>query len=346
MTRFIGGLQLSGMFFEEVVRPILAATFPSLVYAAALIGPGSEVLGYDTALSTDHCWGARLFLLLDEHTFEAHGAKVARALHDQTPDTFRGYATNVGPPGYEGLQIQSMRRFFTDCLGFDPYTTIAPVDWLTTPQQALLELTAGAVYYDGSGELERLRTRLAYYPHDLWLYLMAAQWRRIAQQEAFVGRTGHVGDELGSMLVAAAIVRDLMRLCFLIERRYAPYSKWFGTAFSRLTCGPKLSRLCETVLLQKQWRDREAALAHVYEAVVTLHNQLGITTQMKATVSPFYDRPYLVIHAEQVATALIAAITDPTIRALPHCGALDQLSDSTDLLDYVQIYGKLRPLYE
>lgn len=27
---------------------------------------------------------------------------------------------------------------------------------------------------------------------------------------------------------------------FLLEREYAPYSKWLGTAFSRLPCGAEL----------------------------------------------------------------------------------------------------------
>jgi len=37
-------------------------------------------------------------------------------------------------------------------------------------------------------------------------------------------------------LIAAQLVRDLMQLCFLMERHYAPYAKRFGTAFARLKC--------------------------------------------------------------------------------------------------------------
>jgi hypothetical protein len=56
-----------------------------------------------------------------------------------------------------------------------------------------------------------------------------------SQEEPFVARTGDVGDELGSQVIAGRLVRALMQLCFLMERRYAPYSKWFGTGFSRLS---------------------------------------------------------------------------------------------------------------
>src|SRR5581483_7403542 len=101
-------------------------------------------------------------------------------------------------------------------------------DWLSFPQQELLCLTAGEVFYDGLCEVEKIRRKLAYYPHDVWLYLLACQWTRIAQEEAFVGRCGEAGDELGSRVTAARLVRDLMRLCFLFEKRYTPYTKWLG----------------------------------------------------------------------------------------------------------------------
>jgi hypothetical protein len=68
----------------------------------------------------------------------------------------------------------------------------------------------------------------------VWRWLLASQWRRIAQEEAFVGRAAEVGDDLGSRVVTARLVRDLMRLCLLLERAYAPYSKWLGSAFARL----------------------------------------------------------------------------------------------------------------
>ncbi len=50
MPVFVSGLDLSRRFFREIVRPLLAPAFPHLHYAAALLGPGSEVLGFDTEM--------------------------------------------------------------------------------------------------------------------------------------------------------------------------------------------------------------------------------------------------------------------------------------------------------
>lgn len=66
MRPFIKGLELSERFYREAVAPILAQRFPKLRYSAALIGPGSDVLGFDTPQSMDHDWGPRLLLFLGE----------------------------------------------------------------------------------------------------------------------------------------------------------------------------------------------------------------------------------------------------------------------------------------
>ncbi|GIH72031.1 hypothetical protein Mth01_42840 [Sphaerimonospora thailandensis] len=75
----------------------------------------------------------------------------------------------------------------------------------------------------------------------MWRYLLACQWQRLSQEEAFVGRCAEVGDDLGSALVAGRLVRDLMRLCLLLTRRYAPYAKWLGSAFRQLPIAEKLT---------------------------------------------------------------------------------------------------------
>ena len=61
---FVSGLKLAEGFFQQVVLPILNSHMPKLEYSAALIGCGSEILGFDTEMSTDHHWGPRAMLFL------------------------------------------------------------------------------------------------------------------------------------------------------------------------------------------------------------------------------------------------------------------------------------------
>jgi uncharacterized protein DUF4037 len=361
---FIPGIRLCGLFYEEVVRPILETAFPSLVYSAALIGYGSDVLGYDTERSTDHDWGPRLLLFVGQEAHNEVAASIHTELSQRLPRQFHGYSTHFGEPDDEGVRLRAEResgpvehkievhtthQFCLDRLGVDPRSGLQPRDWLILPQQKLLEFTAGRVYHDGLGELAEMRAQLAFYPRDVWLYLLAAQWRRISQQEPFVGRTGQVGDEIGSQLVAATLVRDLMRLVFLMERRYAPYSKWFGTAFSRLDAARELSPALQGVLRAVTWQERERHLCAAYEAVAHMHNALRITAPLTEHVSFFHDRPFRVIHGERFATALIDIIADQDVQNLVNraglIGGIDQITDNVDVLSGPEQYVKLRGVY-
>jgi hypothetical protein len=247
------------------------------------------------------------------------------------------------------VEVHTPRQFCLDRLGVDPRTGLSPADWLILPQQKLLEFTAGAVYHDGLGDLGEIRDPLAFYPRDVWLYLMACQWQRISQQEPFVGRTGEVGDDLGSRLVAETLVRDLMRLCFLMERRYAPYTKWFGTAFSRLDAAPVHTPSLQGVLRSSTWQERERHLCAAYEAVAHMHNVLGITQPLAEHVSFFHDRPFRVIHGERFVSAIVDVIADQDVQDLVQragmIGAIDQITDNVDVLSGPEQYMKFRGLY-
>lgn len=361
MNQFIPGLELSRKFYFAAVKPILTADFPHLQFSAARLGQGSEVMGYDTPLSTDHDWGPRLQLFLSSDDFEQYHELVIERLRQRLPRQFMGYSTNFSEPDHEGtrvlartegpvnhrVEIWTIPEFLIAYMAYDPRQEPTVYDWLSWPQQHLLGVTAGAVFEDTLSELEPIRQRLKQYPHDVWMYLLAAQWVRIGQEEHFVGRTGDLGDEIGSRLLAARLVHDLMQLCFLMERTYAPYPKWFGTAFARLSCAPTLSTILLEILSAQDWKTREDYLCQAYEIAASMHNALGITEPLSANVRYFYNRPFRVIDAQRFADALKAQIKDPEVKAITtDIGSIDQFSHSTDLRSYSYLHKTLQSLYK
>jgi hypothetical protein len=343
---FIPGLELSRHFYLEAVRPLLDQAVPGLTHSAARLGSGSEVLGFDTARSADHEWGPRLQIFLHPQDAARHSAWIEALLSERLPKTFCGYPTHFATTGGVGIgvmqvtdgpvhhrvQVTDPEAWFTAHLGFDPSNGVSLADWLAAPTQRLAEVTAGAVFHDGLGQLAPARANLAWYPNDLWRYLLACQWKRISQEEAFVGRCGELGDELGSAVVAARLVRDLMRLCLLMDRRYPPYSKWLGSAFARTPEAAILTPALTAALATTDWHLREQHLCRAYEVIAALHNQLALTDPIDPTTRPYHSRPFQVLHAERFTAALTTRITDPAIRALPAIGAVDQFIDSTDVL--------------
>ena len=96
------------------------------------------------------------------------------------------------------VNVITLEEWLKSHLGFDPQVVISVQNWLMTPQQLLLEVTEGAAFYDPDGDLRRVRSKLQWYPDDIWMWLLACQWRRIAQEKAFIGRTSEVDDEIGA----------------------------------------------------------------------------------------------------------------------------------------------------
>jgi hypothetical protein len=160
-----------------------------------------------------------------------------------------------------------------------------------------------------------------------------------------------VGDELGSRVIAGRQVERLMRLCFLIEKRYPPYSKWIGSAFHQLACWNTMGPILENAITASSYIDRETWLASAYTLAVEMHNSLGITLPLEtrtrtysgwhllragvdkvALNDPRNTRPHQVIFAGRIAEAIYKSIGDPQVLALiPYAGSVSQMmSPSND----------------
>lgn len=333
---FIKGVELCRRFHTEVVEPILSDICPYLLYSSTLIGSGSEVLGYDTEMSTDHDWGPRVYLFLREEDIGC-SVQIQESLRERVPKQFYGFPIDV-----KMSVITTLPKYIESCLGVNLDEPIGVEDWLSFPSQSLLEITSGAIYRDDTGQLSALRNQFNYYPHDIWLYLMASSWKRIGQEEHLMLRSGFAGDELGSAIIASRIVRDIINLCFLLVRQYAPYPKWLGTAFKRLKCSDQLMPYLWTAQTANTWKERENAFNNAYKRLSRMHNELGITQMIPIDVSYFYDRPFKVMNGEGIAKNILNYVVDEHIRHLADrrlIGNIDQITDNTDFRNIIRESG-------
>jgi hypothetical protein len=342
------------------VKTLIETEFHGLKYSAGLIDYGSEVLGFDTERSTDHHWGPRVLLFLSPKDISKK-KQISDFLSKNLPSTFHGYPTHFDIPDKNGVQhltktkarqpinhrveIHTIKSFFKSYLQIDPNNDLTAIDWLTLSEQKLRTIRSGKIFYDQLG-LKQIQKKLYYFPKDVWLYMLASEWMKISQEEPFVGRCSDVKDELGSKIIATRLVHSIMRLCFLMEKEYVPYSKWFGTSFSYLKCAKKLSTVLAKVLSSKDWKDREKYLSQSYKIIAQMHNSLKLTKPLAINVSNFHDRPYLVIHGDIFASELKKKIKDPIVKKISaDIGSVNQLSNTVDLLENDKLLKNLKVLY-
>ncbi|MHA1975982.1 MAG: DUF4037 domain-containing protein [Candidatus Hodarchaeales archaeon] len=358
---FIPGLKLCKIFFEEAVKPILTENFFSLRYDAALIGPGSEVLGFDDPTSADHHWGPRLQIFLTETDYINRRNEIDLQLRQSLPYNIQGFSTHWSEPDptdsmnqflkpiSSGLvnhrvEIYSIKFYLKKYLNIET-TELTDLDWLVLPEQRLLELTTGEVYHHTLGELDKIRTSLSYYPENVWYFRLLSEWDHIAEEIAFVGRTAPRGDELGSKLEASRLVRYIIRLAFILSKKYIPYPKWFAHSFSFLPIATDLQPVLLAILNENNWRNREKFLAKAYLFLLDYQNNLQITPEIRLKPIKYHSRDQMVINVHKVIEELKKLLNPPLDKLKYPVGSVDQFINDTHILTNAKYAEKARYFY-
>jgi len=258
---------------------------------------------------------------------------------------------DITTPVNPRITFTTIEKWFLDYLGYDIRVLPDEISihlWLTFPQQKLRTISSGKIFHDDLG-LAPIRNRFSpYFNEKIWLILLVSGWTRIAQEEPFMARCGDVGDELGSRIIASRQVQELMRLCFIMEKVYWPYSKWFGTAFSKLQCFFQLGPVFNKIFESSTWKEREKNFSEAYHIVAEIHNSLGITPQIDTAVSLFHDRPYYIIHANHFSDAIMTVLENKygkMEKTHVVLGSVDQWSSCTDLSESNILLSKAQQVY-
>lgn len=219
------GLELSKIYYEAVIAPLLAEEYPSYVsrIAAGLVGEGSECYGYDDEISTDHDWGATVCLWLEAEDYEKIGCKLQSRLH-QLPADFKGYPV-YWIPGRNG--VWEIGQFYKKFLQIAQVPqTIG--QWRAVPEHHLSAVTNGAVFYDPLGAFTAIREDLKQgWPEDIRRKKIAARCMTMAQSGQYnYPRSLARSDKVAEMLALQEFVKASISMVYLLNNHYTPFYKW------------------------------------------------------------------------------------------------------------------------
>lgn len=357
-AKFIPGRELSRSLAMSLL-PRLRGIFPETPLTLALIGPGSDVLGFDTHRSMDHDWGPGVTLLVPHDQVETVSCSFDEHLDQLLPAEICGHPArfSMHPDGTSKVDANgtghrvrttSVPELLQSTLFISSMREMSDAVWLSTPMQTLLELSAGEVFVDDSGDLTDLRRQLRFYPDHIWRYQLAGIWMRIAQVQPFVGRCFETGDILGAATIARGIILDLMRIGLLQSRQYAPYAKWLGAAFAKSDNDPTIVRVLNDALEHTtDFRSLERSINLVGSAMIGTLNALDLIAEVDPEPYQFWDRPFMVLRAEEVALGLKESIRDYSLGQIrATLGGIDVISDSTDALGSAEFRLAVRTMFD
>ena len=243
----MNGLELSERFYTDCVKPMLSEQFLDILpyLAVGLFGSGSECFGFDDGVSTDHDFEPGVCILLpDESVVDRQTAFRLERAYYKLPKEFLGFHRSaIAPVGGARHGVLRTAEVFQDKVG-SPDGVLTVRQWLTVPEHALAEATNGRLFFDGYGEVTRIREGLARYPEDVRRKKLAGHLLLSAQAGQYNYRRCLAHGETGAAQLAVhEFVQHTMAAAFLLNNVYEPYYKW---SFRAMRALPKLSLLAET----------------------------------------------------------------------------------------------------
>lgn len=283
----MNGLELSREYFESFGRPMLEKDFGGLLpfIAAGLIGSGSECLGFDDDVSRDHDFEPGFCIFLPgEDIVSRRDAFLLEKAYLKLPKEFMGARRDrLAPVGGPRHGIFRIPEFFEKTVGSsDGRLTFG--SWFSLPDQALLEATAGEVFFDNYGLLTEIRGRLSAFPRDVMLKKLAGRLLLMGQAGQYnYSRCLMHGETAAAQLAAFEFVDNAVSAAFLLGGRYRPYYKWAFRALRGLApfgdVAPVLENIISTGNTDAEAAAKTAAIEKVSGLIADFLRQSGLSEE-------------------------------------------------------------------
>lgn len=314
----IMGLDLAQAFFEQEAKKSLCEEFPEYAerMAVGLAGEGSECLGFDDVLSTDHDFGPGFCIWLEPDDHARIGSKL-QAWYDMLPDTFMGYSRNtVNGAGRTG--VWCIDDFFKHYIGYaDPIDVPDMQAFLNIPDEDMATVLNGRIFCDPFGVFEE--RRLAFYnsfTEQMWQRKLAGALIELGKFGQYnYPRAMKRGDYVTAQITLYKYIEKLLQLVHYVNHVFPPYYKWLRESASRQE---KLAVLADLSLAladfadgRAAWREEESGASDKVMATIEIIAALIIEELTNEGIFQELDIPkeetFLEVYGKKLYAKLLAS---------------------------------------
>ena len=304
------GLELARQYYETYGRPMLSEQFPDVAdrIAVGLVGEGSECLGFDDAVSTDHDFEPGFCLFITKEDERQFGFRLERA-YAKLPSAFCGFRRErVSPVGGSRHGVMVIDDFYRKLLGA-PCAPDTAERWLYTPSSALACASNGEVFRDDLGAFSAVRRQLLLgYPEEVMRKKLAAHTVFMAQAGQYnYERCMRHGEHGAAQLAMVEFVRHAVSAIYLLNGAYEPFYKWVYRGMDALSV---LSELKNPLI----------ALTELGNEPLEFESKRETVEEIAAMFAAEFRRRHFSKvsenHLEQHAYAIQETIRDPNLRGM------------------------------
>jgi len=268
------GLELAKKYYLEYGAPMIKENFPEFegVIAVGLVGSGSECLGYDDDISTDHDFEPGFCMFIpDEDIIDSKTEFLLERAYAKLPREFMGYSrSSTAPVGERRHGVIRMSEFFTRRVG-SPDGELSLEEWFSLPEHALAEVVDGEIFRDDLGTFTAVRERLSAMPNDVRLKKLAGHLLLMAQSGQYnYSRCISRGETGAAQLAVIEFVKSAMQVIFLLNNKYMPYYKWSFRALSELEIFSELTYSLEYLISSENGKENSVLKMDMIEDIAGL----------------------------------------------------------------------------
>lgn len=272
--------RLTGLERAEIVAKytseFIKVKYPDLYsrICLALVGVGSECLGFDDEISEDHDFSSRCQLFLDDSDYKTYKSDLESSLKIFCKD-LESLTSNLKDVNVEIMPISNFYKYYT-LFENGPKTES---EYRKVPMDLLCVATNGKVFLDNLGKFSEIRNRLLnFYPEDIRLKKIAFQLNKMAQSGQYnYSRMIKRGDTVAANIAQGEFVKHYLEFVHLLNKKYMPFYKWsYRSACSLEILGnftqENLKKLSEASIYEK-----ESIIEKICLTVVNTLNELGLS---------------------------------------------------------------------
>jgi hypothetical protein len=286
----VKGLAIAKDFFLKWGLPFLEKEFPYLVgHMAAGRFSGSDVLGADDQISSDHNWGPQFSLFLSEEDYDNHAEALSERMNGSAPKRWQGYWFDGA--GDKNVLVENVPYWIERQIGFTKPPQ-SDQEWgvivrdrrvggsVETRESALYYLKHGALWLDNNKEFAQWRKALEKYPEEVWFARLGEECFRLWQygEYNFLQRIAKRGDPIAIAMCLGEFAEGVMHMMLLLQREYTPYWKWLTREFRGLERGAHYAPLLESLLRSTDAAEQSELVAQICHDVHQELLALGVVS--------------------------------------------------------------------